>query len=75
MSDFDGITASIWSAITRAAEQGESYERTRIVDLLENEIAKHTKVLESRPDRSDSDRRHTICRTLQEAIDLIKKGE
>jgi hypothetical protein len=53
-------------------EQGAKAERERIIDLLKDEIAKHTKVLESRPNRADDNQRHTICRTYQAAITLIK---
>jgi hypothetical protein len=53
-------------------KQGEVRERERIVALLETALANQTKVIEQRPSRSDSDVRHTICRTYQEAIALIK---
>jgi hypothetical protein len=51
---------------------GRDAERKRIIGLLEQALANHTKVLELRPTRSDSDVRHTICRSYQEAIDLVK---
>lgn len=51
---------------------GRDKERKRIIGLLEQALANHTKVLELRPTRSDSDVRHTICRSYQEAIDLVK---
>lgn len=51
---------------------GRDAERKRIIVLLEQALANHTKVLELRPTRSDSDVRHTICRSYQEAIDLVK---
>lgn len=47
-------------------------ERDRIINLLEQALVNHTKVLELRPTRSDSDVRNTICRTYQEAIDLVR---
>jgi hypothetical protein len=52
--------------------QGEVRERERIIALLENALANQSKVIESRPSRLDTDVRHTICRTYQEAIALIK---
>ena len=52
--------------------QGEARERDRIVALLEMALANQTKVIEQRPSRLDTDVRHTICRTYQEAIALIK---
>jgi hypothetical protein len=54
-------------------KQGQVRERERIVALLETALANQTKVIEQRPSRSDTDVRHTICRTYQEAIALIKK--
>jgi hypothetical protein len=51
---------------------GRDKERQRILDLLQAALANHTLVLKLRPTRSDSDMRHTICRTYQEAIALIK---
>jgi hypothetical protein len=51
---------------------GRDAERKRIIALLKQTLANHTKVLELRPTRSDSDVRHTICRSYQEAIDLVK---
>jgi hypothetical protein len=51
---------------------GRDKERQRILDLLQTALANHTLVLKLRPTRSDSDMRHTICRTYQEAIALIK---
>jgi hypothetical protein len=53
--------------------QGEVRERERIVALLETAMVNHAKVIVQRPSRSDTDVRHTICRTYQEAIALIKK--
>jgi hypothetical protein len=49
-------------------------ERERIIGLLEQALANHTKVLELRPTRSDGDVRHTICRSYQEAIDLVRNN-
>jgi len=51
---------------------GRDKERERIINLLETALGNHTLVLKLRPTRSDSDMRHTICRTYQEAIALIK---
>jgi hypothetical protein len=53
--------------------QGEARERERIIALLETALANQTKVIKQRPSRSDTDVRHTICRTYQELIALIKK--
>lgn len=53
-------------------KQGADAERERIIALLQQALDSHTKVLQLRPDRSDSDHRHTICRTYQSAIALIK---
>lgn len=49
-------------------------ERERIIELLQKAFDNHTKVLELRPTRSDGDVRHTICRTYQEAIDLVRNN-
>jgi len=51
---------------------GIKYERERIIKLLKNEREKHEKVIEFNADRKDSDMRHTICRTYQQAIQLIE---
>ena len=52
--------------------EGRDKERERIINLLQTAFDNHTQVLKLRPTRSDSDMRHTICRTYQEAIDLVK---
>jgi hypothetical protein len=51
---------------------GRDKERERIINLLQTAFDNHTQVLKLRPTRSDSDVRHTICRTYQEAINLVK---
>jgi hypothetical protein len=51
---------------------GINYERQRIIKLLKNEQEKHEKVIAFNADRKDSDNRHTICRTYQQAIQLIE---
>jgi hypothetical protein len=51
---------------------GRDKERERIINLLQTAFDNHTQVLKLRPTRSDSDMRHTICRTYQEAINLVK---
>ena len=51
---------------------GIKYERQRIIKLLNTEREKHEKVIEFNADRKDSDMRHTICRTYQQAIQLIE---
>jgi hypothetical protein len=51
---------------------GRDKERERIINLLQTAFDNHTKVLHLRPTRSDSDMRHTICRTYQAAINLVK---
>jgi len=51
---------------------GRDNERKRIISLLQTAFDNHTQVLKLRPTRSDSDVRHTICRTYQEAINLVK---
>ena len=68
--DFGQI--GMMKAIKTAEDTATAMERNRIIGLLQNEIDKHTKVLELRPDRSDADVRHTICRTYQVAIQIIK---
>jgi hypothetical protein len=51
---------------------GIKYERERIIKLLKNEREKHEKVIAFNADRKDSDMRHTICRTYQQAIQIIE---
>ena len=53
-------------------QAGVRAERERIVALLETAMVNHAKVIVQRPSRLDTDVRHTICRTYQEAIALIK---
>ena len=51
---------------------GIKHERERIIKLLKNEREKHEKVIDFNADRKDSQMRHTICHTYQEAIQLIE---
>jgi hypothetical protein len=54
---------------------GIKYERERIIKLLKNQREKHEKVIAFNADRKDTDNRHTICRTYQEAIQLIEASK
>jgi hypothetical protein len=53
-------------------EAGQTDEREHIISLLQSRFEQHTRLLQARPNRKDDDYHHTICRTLQTAIDLIK---
>ena len=54
---------------------GIKYERQRIIKLLKNQKENHEKVIAFNGDRKDTDNRHTICRTYQEAIKLIEESK
>lgn len=69
---WETLDAALTKSISNAYATGQSDERERILGLLEKALENHTKVLELRPTRSDSDVRHTICRAYQEAIDLVR---
>ena len=49
-------------------------ERERIIALLQQALDGHKKVLKLRPLGSSADHRHTICRTYQEAINLVRSN-
>lgn len=53
-------------------ELGRRAERERIAKELEQLLAGHTKIIHLRPDRKDTDNRHAICRTYQQALEVVK---
>lgn len=69
---YDAGQAGLAKAIETTELLATKRERDRIIQLIENELAKHIKVLEFNPNRQDADVRNTICRILQVSIDIIK---
>lgn len=51
---------------------GEKDERERIIAVLQEKLDGYKNLILTRPDRKDDSTNHTIARTLQDTIDLIK---
>jgi hypothetical protein len=70
---WETLDAGLTKWMSKAYESGRQDERERVVALLQQALDGHKKVLKLRPVGSSADHRHTICRTYQAAIALIKE--
>jgi len=65
--------ASAWAkGLMLGKAVGARDERDRIIALLEQRKSNHTALLSFNSNRNDDAIQHTICRTLQTSIELIK---
>ncbi len=60
--------------LAQAVRDGMRLEQERIIKLLDDRKRQHTQLVTMRPNRSDDQINHTICRTLESAVSLIKGG-